>query len=408
MTAHWLWFDGVEIANPNRVRSYINLATPDVDTPLDCPTCAEWAIDETYSGVALDPAPWFDEKVPASRDFFGLFVTRSGGFEDSMRAATVTQLLGDGGAVTGLRDTTREFRVSGALVGLTGKGIEVGSAWLSAALDAGRSGSMCDSGTLLEWKSDCSFFDPQSGFSQARSTVAVSGPRVMAEQVGALHYQWIEFFLVSPTPRIFSRPVPQAAYVEGAQEVRRAGVTISVPAAKAVCVPPPPPVTVLHPGSTLPPVPPEPPGTPQPPQANPTFTTRTAAFLPSGMSPSWSEAALSIRVHAPAAVNDIRVRVFEQVDPADTLATVDPCNLAGEFFIAHIPAGYSVEVDAAERKITGLTPTGDPAFVSHLVSSSILDHPITFPYVKAGRAAWVFVDSGGPVGLTIDASSVVR
>lgn len=411
MTAHWLWFDGVEIANPARTRAYVNLAVPDVDTPLYCASCAPWGTAEQYANVALDPAPWFDDNTQASREFFGLFVTRTGGLDDSTRGGRVIQLLGDGGAITGLRHEPREMRVSGLLIGLTKAGVEAGSSWLSAVLERGRESSLCAGGSTLEWMNDCasSFLAADGGFRQARSVRCMAGPSVIGEHEAALHYQHVEFTLVSPSPRVFHRPVQQAAWVEGAQEVRRTGVTVTtLGSAKAVCVPPPEPVTVLDPGSTLPPLPPTAPSTPDHPAAGATYSAYKSVFLPAGMSQSWASAALSIRIHATAAVNDVRVRVIEQVDPADTLTTADPCDLAGEFFISYIPAGYSVEVDAAEQTITGTTGSGNDAIVSHLVTSSRPDAVMQYPVVKNGRAAWVLVDSGGAVGVTIEASAVLR
>lgn len=411
MTAHWLWFDGVEIANPTRTRSYINLAVPDVDTPLYCASCGPWVASEGYANVAMDPAPWYDPNTYASREFMGLFVTRTGGFEDSTRAGRLVQLLGDGGAITGLRHEPREMRVSGVLIGLTSAGVEAGSSWLSAVLERGRESDICSGGSLTEWMSDCSssMFSVDGGIRQARSVRCMSGPTIIGEQQGELFYQRVEFTLVSTSPRVFLRPVPQAAWVDGAQEVRRSGVTItSLGAAKAVCVPPAGAVTVLDPGSTLPPLPPSAPSTPVHPAADAVYTTFQSVFLPSGMSPSWSSAALSIRIHAPAARTDVRVRVIEQVDTAHTLAQANPCDLAGEFFISYIPAGYSVEVDAAEQTITGTTSTGADAVVSHLVSSSRPDEVMQFPVVKAGRAAWVLIDSSAAVGVSIEASTVLR
>lgn len=409
MTAHWLWFDGVEIANPTRTRSYINLAVPDVDTPLYCATCGPWSISESYADVAMDPAPWYDPNTYASREFMGLFVTRTGGFDDSTRAGNLIQLLGDGGAITGLRHEPREMRVSGTLIGLTAQGVEAGSSWLSSVLERGRQSNLCSGGVLTEWMSECSAFTPDAGIRQSRSVRCMSGPTVMGEQEGALFYQRVEFTLVSPSPRVLYRPVAQAAWVEGAQEVRRSGVTItSLGAAKAVCVPPADPVTVMNPNSTLQPLPPTAVTVPPHPASAASYTTFTSVFLPAGMSPSWLNAALSIRIHAPAARSNIRVRVIEQVDPAHTLAQADPCDLAGEFFIGHIPAGYSIEVDGGENAITGTTAAGGPALVSHLVSSSRVDEVMMFPVVKAGRAAWVLIDSTGAVGVSIEASTVLR
>lgn len=407
MTAHWLWFDGIEVANPDRLRAYVNLKAPEVDTSAFCEACATGTLGPAYTDPATDPAPWHDPATPASADYLGAFITRSGGLDDSMRAANVIQLLTDGGAITGLRHETREFRFSMVLVGASWLGVEAGSEWLDAILERGRTDSSCTGGVQMEWLSDCASNDPV--IRQARSVRATYGPSVIGEQSGALYYRRVEFTTVSPSPRIFMPEVPQLAWVGSSQEVRRSGVVVNA-ATKAVCANiPGPPETVQDPSSPLP-TPPTSPTTPPPPGSTATYNVTKTVFLPAGMSPSWSAAALSIRIHAPAgsAVEDVRVRVIEQVDPADTLATADACDLGGEFYVSYIPAGYSVEIDGAERIITGMTASGGDATMSHLVSSSVPDSVMQWPLVKAGRAAWVVVDSGSTVGLTIDASSVVR
>lgn len=412
MTAHWLWFDGVEIANPARTRAYVNLAVPDVDTPLYCASCAPWGTVEQYANVALDPAPWFDDNTQASREFFGLFVTRTGGLDDSTRAGRVIQLLGDGGAITGLRHEPREMRVSGILIGLTKAGVEAGSSWLSSVLERGRESNLCAGGSTLEWMNDCSssFLTGDGGFRQSRSVRCMAGPSIIGEHEAALHYQRVEFTLVSPSPRVFHRPVQQAAWVEGVQEARRAGVTITDPVVGiAECVyAGGEPYTVMDPGSTLPPLPPTAPSTPSHPAEDAVYNDMRVVFLPGGMSPTWTVAALTITIHATVNTSDIRVRVIEQVDPTETLHTANVCNLGGEYFISYIPAGFSVTVDGAEQSISGALFSGAEAIVSHLVSSSRPDQVMQFPVVKSGRAAWVVVESGSPVGVEVEASAVLR
>lgn len=138
----WLSFAGNEIANEARTRAYVAELLPRLNMPTrecsdryaDLPRVLN---DAPYARPDIDDAPWFDVDDYDSAGFCGFLPLSISGIDDATRDAQVVEFNSPGGAVTGLRRTTREVRVTGLLIGTTPAAVAYGKTWLSTALDGG-------------------------------------------------------------------------------------------------------------------------------------------------------------------------------------------------------------------------------------------------------------------------------
>lgn len=140
----FLRFAGVEIANSARTAAYAAHLVPSLGfkdawngDSLPC-----LLGEGTYRTPILDPAPWFSEHRPASGKFLGFYPLSIEGVEDSSREINVTELSGDGAVFSLPRRASKEFRVTGLMIGEDQEGVDAGMRWLKGALE----GSECSDG----------------------------------------------------------------------------------------------------------------------------------------------------------------------------------------------------------------------------------------------------------------------
>jgi hypothetical protein len=129
---------GTEIANEERFRSYIQNVAPWL--PMPDRSLANYeglhrALgDPVYTNPTDDRAPWVDLDDPVTSDFLGFTVLSVEGLENSTTGASSTESLGKGGNIGLSRDSTREIRVTGLLVGKTPEAVQQGFTWLHKVL----------------------------------------------------------------------------------------------------------------------------------------------------------------------------------------------------------------------------------------------------------------------------------
>lgn len=144
-------FGGVELANAARSIAYAR--TYGFGALRGCARCDDLGpvLGQTYTGPSQDPAPWHDPGRRASDDFLGFYTTRVDGLDDSTREASLIDLVGDGTAVSRVRQAGREMRFEGVMLALTDEGLDAGLSWLSSTLDSYRcdgSNNGCEGGDL--------------------------------------------------------------------------------------------------------------------------------------------------------------------------------------------------------------------------------------------------------------------
>lgn len=132
-------FDGNEVINCARTEAYAR------DLPWFRPVynndnlCMLLGHDR-YVSPLVDDAPWVDPNQPESLDFYGFYPLNVTGLEDSTRAATSVESLGNGGIPGRSRHATRSVVFSGVLIAATDAAAHYGMRWLNEATSGGACG----------------------------------------------------------------------------------------------------------------------------------------------------------------------------------------------------------------------------------------------------------------------------
>lgn len=122
----------VEIVNTNRATAYArNAGLPWLD---DCDSCGD--IDPvipngTYTSPTMDPAPWYNPRVPDSWGFLGLVGLEMTGTDTSTRRARVTNILGGGGVVGVTSHDPRTIVVRALAIASAECSLSYGLRWLN-------------------------------------------------------------------------------------------------------------------------------------------------------------------------------------------------------------------------------------------------------------------------------------
>lgn len=144
----YLRWDGVEIANDDRLQAYLD--SHGITWIEDLDTCGQQALDVLgirgwntvpvdvgYRSPSVDPAPWFDAYAYDSQKFLGTKLLSIDALDDSSREVTITETASSAGTVTGRRRASREFVVRLLLVGLDRGALQYGLGWLTTTLQFG-------------------------------------------------------------------------------------------------------------------------------------------------------------------------------------------------------------------------------------------------------------------------------
>lgn len=154
---------GNELWNAARLRAYVGEGISPRGFNIYCSGCdgledilpcitSEPPSPSGYTLPELDPAPWYDDRVPESKNFAGLLVTSV--TMSAPYTRSVTQNITNGQTLGRLRLQGRTLVVHGFLIGKTACATQYGLNWLSAALDS----SICSDGTRCG-VSDLDFLD---------------------------------------------------------------------------------------------------------------------------------------------------------------------------------------------------------------------------------------------------------
>jgi hypothetical protein len=103
--------------------------------------------DRPYSQMRSEEMPWFDPNQPEnSSNFFGVYILRADGLQDSTRQRTITESLGGGGVLSGSRRASKTVKFQAILTARGLEALDYGREWLDAILDAdacGQHGNVC-------------------------------------------------------------------------------------------------------------------------------------------------------------------------------------------------------------------------------------------------------------------------
>ncbi|MDQ8708206.1 hypothetical protein RCO28_37970 [Streptomyces sp. LHD-70] len=100
---------------------------------LRCPPCP--TPDPAWRARKVPDAPWWDDAVPASREFLGLYGLEFTGLTSPTRSRTLTELAHAGATLGRLRASHREIGVRATALATSEAGLSFGLSWLAWALE---------------------------------------------------------------------------------------------------------------------------------------------------------------------------------------------------------------------------------------------------------------------------------
>lgn len=136
----------VEIVNTTRAVAYLHGAR--CSNTLTVVNDDSWkdfyllAQQEPYTSPVSDPAPWFDDQIPESSDFLGVWGLNVTGLDSAPLNRKTIDGASEGGAFGAVAYTTRAITVEALLFGATPRGLSWGIEWLNAALMYDRCGAV--------------------------------------------------------------------------------------------------------------------------------------------------------------------------------------------------------------------------------------------------------------------------
>lgn len=126
----WMTLGGTEIISNSRVAAY----NRGVGVHCTCPHLPEALGDEPYRTPDGDPAPWYDQNVPESGNFWGVLGLEIHGASQSTLSTSFADRINDGAVAGAARRAPRELEFKVMLMAGTESGLSYGISWLSSAL----------------------------------------------------------------------------------------------------------------------------------------------------------------------------------------------------------------------------------------------------------------------------------
>lgn len=132
----WFSYDGNEVVNSARTEAYVQNAHFQWFRPLYKSDSLAFMLGDgmKYTTPLLDDAPWVDQDVPESYDFYGFYPLDVNGIEDSTRVSEPVESLLDGGTPGRVRHTTKTIVFNGILLASSTAAADYGMRWLKSVL----------------------------------------------------------------------------------------------------------------------------------------------------------------------------------------------------------------------------------------------------------------------------------
>lgn len=396
----WVEYAGTEIINTSRTEAYAAGAGMTgfhavYRKPVDV------LLGDTYTDPDTDDAPWFDDDVPESADFYGCYPLSMTGIEDSTASADVIESVFDGGVVGTIRRSTRTIVFSLVLLAGSERAAEYGMRWLRMALNGGacfgRNDSRCGGNNMcyLVVAPDGGDFDDY--LRTLRKVAVTNGPLLAAKaSLTCGGTAWtVNMTATAGNPAEFGAEVEVVAgfmkeaspYVGGTPEGGdfdddgEIEVEVECPVNEVV-----PLVDPLCP-LIIPP--------PQVPNVDtscfdfPESYRRRRITIPAALIPLWGEVVPKITLHARREIRNVRVRLY--ADPLND-GDLDTCNYCGDFVVTYIPENTTLILDGADRLIYTELANGRRQRGDSLVFASD-GSPFVWPDLSCGFAYVLVVDA---------------
>jgi hypothetical protein len=397
----YLAYDGVEVLNALRTKTYAEAAVPQLEI-MKVPAALAGAVGHVgYTTPAGDGAPWYRSTVPASARFWGFMPRGFQGADDSTRTVDVTELTNGGGVHSSPRYGSREIRVSAVAVAADGEALAAGLAWLRDVVDGscGGVGLGCDDRTALLLDSLPASGSAADRFRTFYRVQTISSVKVVEEIpfkncVGVV----VEFILSAGSPwaytpmyRIGSLAMDTGystqtdAAGENCNDADTAYANfINDPYFTAISQPPRP-LTITPPNLS----------------AVPSWRRKTLN-IPSAKSDQFGRMVPVISIAVGS--NDlsrVRVRFYK------TAGALTGCGYDGEFYISYVPPNSTLKIDGIRKEISVYTG-GKWVPGSHLIYGSA-GKPFAWPSLSC-HASYTFVVDSAPDNtlLNIDLDIAIR
>lgn len=445
----YLTYDGVEIVNVARTEAYALAGgagewfTPTYNNPY----LRELLDQPEYTTPALDSAPWYDQDIPVSNQFWGLYPLDVSGMDDSTRSAETIEFSGPGGVPGRLRSGTGAPVWQVMLMGADDKACEYGFQWLKRAT-LGRvcaplrgdatplgfqvgflstepelpvtipGGVPVDGDTVFLYGGDAGGIpaDTVAGpdarlreymrfFNNAKVTrgPVVERKRTTSACNGAI---WIvQFTLTTGDPHQYGRPLTMLqGYLDPSvtdpwpADVPEPGIADStwhswteVDCGQEIWQP------IFDPTCTAMITPPPPPSIPLGCYDPPATWQRRKVSIPAGNIPLWGDMVPVLTVYSEMGLRNLRVRWYANPD-GDFDPDDNPCDFVGDWVVSYIPPGGTMVVDSVDQAVRVTTELGYTRRADSLVFQND-STPIVWPQLSCGFGYIMTLDlpAGQPV-----------
>jgi hypothetical protein len=357
----YLQLAGNEIVNTARATAYARAA----GLNLECDPCdavAEAMGDDPYLSLEDGTAPWYDNAVPASKGFYGVYGMDVSGFNSSPITRSPTALIGDGSALGPARRNHREIAWTAALITAGEAEESYALEWLATALLGSQcEGRTCDGDEICTF-SACPGSTPIAagdsrvlGDQEIRHLYDVgilSGPAVTERQwVGGGQFLWttVTFTLAAAKPWIYHDPLSTNVdwVALGTGELVS---NVDPDQVYQECLTPQPCATdPLCPPPAMPPKPPQP--------VSPCYPTGLGTFRRSRIQVSpldesaWLETVPVLEVRTGStAMRRLLVRFWANPQNNPCGSFLDPCNACADINVGYVPPGSTLRVDGRVQR----------------------------------------------------------
>lgn len=205
---NFLCIGGVEVANGNRLTSYLQAGLLSASYQGFCDPCS--AIDDglvDYISPIVDAAPWYDANVQASSEFFGILPNSVEVLSAFSRS--VTNRPSGGGSIGKLRLRPRVLNFRGMLLATTGPGMTYGESWLREVLAGNRCAEGCSGDEVIYLPAcpDPDYDDPRTAFRRLVGAGVTDGPEFAGvDNFPECKLQQVAFQMVSESGYIYRLP----------------------------------------------------------------------------------------------------------------------------------------------------------------------------------------------------------
>jgi hypothetical protein len=406
--------DDAEFINAARFEAYA--ANASWFHPAYARADLDWLLEEAYTDPATDLAPWYDDDVPVSADFYGFYPGSVDGLDNSTRSAAGSESTRDGGVPGRVRHASKGVVFAGILAGRSDQAVEYGLEWLRLTL----LGALCGPRDVRKQGLGAELrylgYEPHESPSEApqavlkaatrrlqKAAVTGPGPTVLATRTtGCGDVIWqVQFTLTAGDPTVYGDDqwIVSEIDVVGETATWDPAVTAGTVSETRVYLEDPCNLPTYSPlydpecaSVITPPIPPNVPfGCWVPPEIDDEWT-RATITVPEQNFPTWREMLPTLVLTSDVdVVRDLRIRFYR--DPEDDLdPDADPCAPISDMVVSYLPAASEMIISGLFEEVYVTTPNGHRRRADSLVFATAMK-PIDWPVLACGVQHLITVET---------------